>query len=319
MNRLRALCFVVLPMLSLNAYADPILGTAGSFAVLGGSGVTNTNPATNLPSGPTTITGDLGVSPNNLASITGLVPTQISGTIYAADLVAQKAQADLTTAYVSLQALLPTTDLTGQNLAGMTLTSGVYKFDSSAFLNGTSASPGVLTLNAQGQNNQFFVFQIGSTLNTSSADTGSMTSAEVQIENPGANDCVYWVVGSATIGTYTRFEGNILSLSQIALQTGATIDCGRALNQTPGPVTMDTNTISIGCTGVTGEQSSNGLGGGLAFPPGLPGVPGVPGAVVITAGAGGPVLAAVPEPGTLLLLGSSLLGLGLYVRRKTTA
>ena len=89
----------------------------------------------------------------------------------------------------------------------MTLTSGVYKFDSSAFLTGTSATPGVLTLDAQGLSNAFFVFQIGSTLITSSADSGSNTSARVQIINAGANDSLYWQVGSAaTIGTYTQFR-----------------------------------------------------------------------------------------------------------------
>ena len=199
--------------------------------------------------------------------------------------VAQQAQSDLTTAYLSLQALPATTDLTGQDLAGMTLTSGVYNFDSSAFLTGTSAVPGVLTLNAQGLDDQYFVFVIGSTLITSSATTGTLTSAEVQIENPGANDGVFFVVGSAaTIGTYTQFEGNILSLAQIALETGATINCGRALNQTPGPVTMDTNTVSIGCTGVTGESNSGGLSGGLVYAPGSPAVPGVAGAIQIIQG-----------------------------------
>ena len=289
-----------------NAFADPILGTAGNFAVLAGSATTNT--------GSTTITGDYGVYAGTSLDLTGVTLT-VPSAPHATDAVAQQAQKDLTTAYLSLQALLPTTNLTGQNLGGMTLTSGVYKFDSSAFLTGTSASPGILTLDAQGLDNQFFVFQIGTTLNTSSADTGSMTSAKVQIENPGANDGVYWVVGSAaTIGTYTQFEGNILSLAQIALETGATIDCGRALNQTPGPVTMDTNTISIGCTGVTGESSS-GLSGSLAFAPGSPGVPNVPGAFLIAAGAGGPVLGAVPEPGTFVLFGSAIAWLAVRMSR----
>lgn len=294
-----ALCALLLPLLMPSARAD-ILGTAAGFAVLGGSTVTNI--------GSTTISGNLGVSPGS--AVIGFPPGSVSGTIYTADAVAGQAQTDLTTAYLSLQALLPTTNLTDQNLGGMTLTSGVYSFDSSAFLTG------ILTLNAQGRDNQFFVFQIGSTLITSSATTGSTPSAKVQITNPGANDGVYWVVGSAaTIGTYTQFEGNILSLAQIALETGATIDCGRALNQTPGPVTMDTNTISIGCTGVTGEESSNGLGGALAFAAGLPGVPGVPGAIEITAGPGGPLLAAVPEPSALLLLATCIAGLAIQRKR----
>lgn len=293
--RLYAPCALILPLLMPSARAD-LLGTAANFAVLAGSATTNT--------GPTTISGDYGVYPGTSL---GLVGVTLTGSSVAEDsnAVAQQAQSDLTTAYLSLQALAPTANLTGEDLAGMTLTSGVYSFDSSASLTGTSASPGILTLNAQGLPNQYFVFLIGSTLTTSAATTGTTPSAEVQIENPGANDGVYFVVGTAaTIGTYTQFEGNILSLAAINLDTGATIDCGRALNQTPGPVTMDTNTISTGCTGVTGETSSNGLSGALAFAAGSPGVPGVPGAVELTAG--GAEVPAVPEPSALLLLGSCI-------------
>jgi type VI secretion system secreted protein VgrG len=296
---------VLLPLVIPSTRAD-ILGTAAQFAVLGGSATTNT--------GSTTLTGDYGVYPGTSLGLTGVTLTGASAP-EDSNAVAQQAQSDLTTAYLSLDALLPTTNLTGQNLAGMTLTSGVYSFDSSAFLTGTSASPGVLTLNAQGLNNQYFVFQIGSTLITSSATTGTLPSAEIQIENPGANDGVYFVVGSATtIGTYTEFEGNILSLAQIALETGATIDCGRALNQTPGPVTMDTNTVSIGCTGVTGEESSNGLSGGLEYALGLPGVPGVPGAIELVQGGGGSTTPSVPEPTSLALLATC--ATGMVIQRK---
>ena len=120
------------------------------------------------------------------------------------------------------------------------------------------------------------------------------------------------MVGSAaTIKTYTEFEGNILSLAQIALETGATIGCGRALNQTPGPVTMDTNTISIGCAGVAGEENSNGLTGGiLAFDSN---------GNIVDRTTGALLAAAAPEPGTLALLGFGLVGLGGFVRRQVPA
>ena len=104
------------------AQTAPSLGTAQSFAVLGGSTVTNT--------GTSTITGNLGVSPGS--AITGFPPGIVTGGIHAADAVALQAQNDVTTAYNALAAAPCTTDLTGQDLGGMTLTPGVYCFSTSA-------------------------------------------------------------------------------------------------------------------------------------------------------------------------------------------
>ncbi|TAK24405.1 MAG: DUF3494 domain-containing protein [Chloroflexota bacterium] len=205
----------------------PSLGTAASFAVLGGSTVTNT--------GSSVVTGDLGLSPGT--SVTGFPPgSVVSGTIHAADALASQAQDAVTTAYNSLGSQACTSDLTGQNLGGLTLTPGVYCFSSSAQLTGA------LTLNAQGNAAAVFIFKIGSTLTTASGSS-------VLITNSGSSCNVFWQVGSsATLGTTTAFQGNILAVTSITLNNGANV-IGRTLAR-GGAVTMDTNTISAAACGV---------------------------------------------------------------------
>ena len=169
------------PFQAAFAAVAPSLGTAGSFAVLGGSTVTNT--------GPTILIGDLGVSPGT--AITGFPPgTVVGGTIHAADAVAAQAQNATTAAYNNLASqACNTTFGVPTDLAGMTLVPGVYCFSSSAALTGA------LTLNAQGDPNAVWVFKIGSTLITGS-------NASVVTINGGQQCNVFWQVGSsATIGT----------------------------------------------------------------------------------------------------------------------
>jgi type VI secretion system secreted protein VgrG len=209
------ICLTALVISSVSASAAAInvdLGTADPFAVLAGSTVTNT--------GSTTIHGSLGLWPGVATAVTGFPPGSVSGgTIHADDAVAMQAQSDLTTAYnFAAGELCPGTNvLTGTNLGGLTLTPGVYCFASSAQLTGT------LTLNPQGNSNAVFVFQVGSTLTTAS-------SSSVVFTNGGQGDSVFWQVGSsATLGTSTAFEGNILALTSITLTTGVNIGCGRAL------------------------------------------------------------------------------------------
>lgn len=207
-----------------HAQGGTILGTAQSFSVLAGSTVTNT--------GPTVISGDLGVWPGT--AVTGFGPGVFGGTLHVNDAVAQQAQSDVTSAYNMLAGWAPTQDLTGQNLGGLTLTPGVYFFSSSAFLTGT------LTLDAQGDPDAQFVFQIGSTLITAPSSSVASTN--------NADGCnVYWQVGSsATLDTDTAFTGNILALASITLNTRASIMDGRALARN-GAVTMDTNVITTEC------------------------------------------------------------------------
>src|SRR5450755_2507707 len=220
--KLLRLCCIALPLLALCAHAS-VLNSANAFGVLGASAVTNT--------GPSVVGQDLGVWPGT--SITGFPPGVVLGTVHNDDAVAMTAQADALTGYNFLAGLARTQTLTGQNLGGLTLDPGVYFFSSSAQMTGQ------LTLNFQGMNNAMVVFQIGSTLTTASASS-------VLVINPGTNDQVYWQVGSsATLGTTTAFYGSVIADASVTLNTGATINCGRAIALN-GAVTMDTNTIDTG-------------------------------------------------------------------------
>jgi hypothetical protein len=214
---------------ALQAKADSTvdLGTAGNYAVLAGSTVTNT--------GNTVINGgDVGVSPGS--AITGFSPPGTVTAPYTIDNAdAAAAQNDLTTAYNTAAGLAPTQDLTGTDLGGLTLTPGVYFFSSSAQLTGT------LTLNDEGDPNAQFVFQIGSTLTTASNSTVA-TINDGDSTMPGCT--VFWQVGSsATLGTGTDFEGHILALTSISMNTGADILDGSALAEN-GAVTLQDNTIT---------------------------------------------------------------------------
>jgi len=218
------MCFAFLAVPVAAQAAHVGLGTAGAFVVLGGSAVTNT--------GPSVLNGDLGVTPGT--SPTGFPPGVVNGTTHDKDAVAGQAQSDLTTAYNAAAGQQPTTNLTGTDLGGLTLTPGVYRFSSSAQLTG------LLTLDGGGDPNAEFIFQIGSTLTTAS-------NSSVVLINSASPCNVYWQMGSsATLGTDTAFQGNLLAFTSITLNTRASV-IGRALARN-GAVTLDTNRLDgSGC------------------------------------------------------------------------
>lgn len=212
---------MAVPGVGMAAQPPVNLGTTAPFAVLAGTTVTNT--------GPSVLTGDLGVSPGT--SITNFPPGIVNApyAIHNNDGVANQAQVDLITAFDDAAGRTPFTDLSGQDLGGMTLKRGIYRFSSSAQLTGT------LTLDAENDPDAVFVFQIGTMLTTAS-------NAVVRPIN-GARFCrVFWKVDSATLGTSTSFLGHILALTSITADTGASVQ-GQLMARN-GAVTLDTNAIT---------------------------------------------------------------------------
>jgi len=198
------------------------LGTADSFAVLAGTpAITNT--------GPTTITGDVGISP--AAAVTGFPPGTVNGTIHAADAVALQAQSDLTIAYNDAAGRTPATTVAGGTLGGLTLVGGTYSAGGA-----TLDLTGTLTLDAENDPSSTWIFQATSDLVTAS-------SSAVTFINGGQACNVFWqVTSSATLGSGSSFAGTILALTSITMADGVTLD-GRALARN-GEVTMINDTIT---------------------------------------------------------------------------
>jgi hypothetical protein len=207
------------------AVATVNLGTASSFGVLAGSTVTNT--------GATIVNGDLGVSPGS--AITGFPPGIVNGAVHDTDGVAAGAESDLTTAYNDAAGRSSSGSVGPFIGAGQTLAPGVYNATTSLDVGGS------LTLDAHGDPDAVWIFQVGSTLVTDSASSINLTG--------GAQACnVFWQVGSsATLGTNSSFQGSVLALTSITVTTGDTI-IGRALARN-GAVTLDDDVITVpSCT-----------------------------------------------------------------------
>lgn len=192
----------------------PNLATAANFAVLASSTITNT--------GSSVITGNLGLYPGT--SVTGFPPGTVNGTEDVANSVAMNAGIDATAAYNAIVAMAPGT--TESALGGLTLAPGTYSSGSSMDLTGT------LTLDAGGNPNAVWIFQMGSTLTTAA-------SSVVSVINGGSAANVFWQVGSsATLGATSTFAGTILAQASITVGGGAGMAISGRLLALTGAVTF---------------------------------------------------------------------------------
>jgi hypothetical protein len=199
------------------------LGSVANFDAVAGSTVTNT--------GPTTIAGgDIGLSPGS--AVTGFPPGSMvpPAVMHVTDPIAAQGQLDLTSAY-NYAAGLPGGAVLPGDLSGLTFTPGLYKNSSTVIL-----SAGNVTLDAQGDANAVFIFQIASTLTT-------LGSTQVVLAGGAQAKNIFWQVGSsATLGTNSIFKGTIMALQAVTLNTGASLQ-GRALARNAA-VTFDSNTVT---------------------------------------------------------------------------
>jgi hypothetical protein len=214
------------------------LGSAQRFGILAGVGVSNNAGFSEIRN------MDVGISPGVRSSITGFPPAIIvEGAIYASDDITPSgiaatlvnAKQDLTNAYLFAEgASTPAPATVSGDQGGKTLAPGIYKSTSTLLI-----QSGDLTLDAQGDANAVWIFQVASDFTTVGGAGGNVIlSGGAQAKN------VFWQVGrSATIGNYTIFKGNILALTSITMNSHATIQ-GRLLARNGSIVMTHTNIIS---------------------------------------------------------------------------
>jgi hypothetical protein len=212
------------------------LGAAGKYVILAETGISTVSPST--------ITGDLGLSPAAASYVTGFsliadstnvfsTSSQVTGKVYAAD-YATPTPSDLTTAIGDMGTAFTTaagrapgvTNLGAGSIGGMTLHAGVYRWGTGLLM----ATDVTLT----GSASDVWVFEIAKNLTVSNG-------TQLHLAGGALPRNIFWQVsGDVTLGTTVQFDGTILCQTGIALKTGATLT-GRLLAQTA--VTLDANTI----------------------------------------------------------------------------
>ena len=204
------------------------LGSAASFAVMATSSISST--------GPVQINGDVGLHPG---SSQGIPPAQVNGTIHINDAVVIQAQADLLAAYNDAVSRSTNSQTLPGNLGGLTFTPGLYTNSTSVLISGAPGPGNDVTLDAQGDPNAVFIFQMGSTLTTAPA-------SQVILAGGAKAANVFWQVGtSATIDTTSIFKGNVLAAVSITMNTGAAVEGRMFAGSGGGAASVTVNAASV--------------------------------------------------------------------------
>lgn len=226
----RTPAIVVLPPIDLKS--------VDRFGIIAGVGVSNAAGFSEIHD------LDVGISPGVRASVTGFPPAIIvNGAIYASDDIVPlgtaamliQAKQDLMDAYLFAEgASNPAPSTISGDIGGVTLAPGIYKSTSTLLI-----QSGNVTLDAQGDANAWWIFQIASGFTTVGGAGGSIIlTGGAQAKN------VFWQCGSsATLGDFTSFNGNILALTSITMNSGATAK-GRMLARNGSVVMTSTNIIT---------------------------------------------------------------------------
>src|SRR5450755_1272134 len=229
------------PSASASAASTPTvnLGQAASYAVMSGASVTNANTGT---TGPTTVHGDLGAP----AQPTGFPPGVVTGTIQVGSADAT-AYSDFVTAYTEVQNRPPGTTLPA--MAGATLTPGLYTSGAAAGL----AASTTVTLDAGGDPNAVFVFQVNGALSLGAG-------AQVKLTGGAQASHVFWAVyGGFALGAGGKFAGTAMASTTGGIGVDSVVN-GRVFAQ--AAVTMDTDQFysappTVTLTGGAAEDINN--------------------------------------------------------------
>ena len=220
------------------------LGSASNFAILGAAAITN------IPT--SLITGDVGLTPDTGANITGfsapLTCPEVVGRIYAVDssgpacalvdaVLLSNAKTDALAAFTNATGAARGTPIAiSTNLEGLTFYPGLYESLTTIDL----SAGGILTLDAQGDPNAVFVIRSATAIN-------ALSTSQVVLSGGTKASNVFWSAGSAiTLGVNSVMKGTLLASTAITLQTGAQLE-GRALNQgaAAAAITCDACTITV--------------------------------------------------------------------------